>query len=459
MSFQERYDEIIDCIEYYVSIGEQKIPEALARETGLNLRLLGDAFQFVTDMTLIKYIRQRRLIRALKNKLENNLSVEDIAADTPFCDAAAFTKACKNEFNLTPSQITEDVLVQYPPLHFVGIISGYNADQTENDKLTVLDNVNQGISSKQFADVKRVLEIGAIYGFDDEDAEYVYRLAMDFNMTIEDAADYCEWSRVEDKYDVFSNEMQQVFSEIRGNGYKHLHELPRSFFDVYFSEENDKHGWFVPYICEIAEALDENGMCADDLSDIVMHADTYGVDIVEAIENFEEYEKNWNDMLYDAMENGIPEEDRNGFGHRSIWELDEGQESLLDVADVSEDDAPLMDDTFDNEDDDSEALLIARKYQISLRDAQELKRDLESHGYYTIDDLPHGFFQVYFHYDMDQFVGWDIPYVCEIVAAMDQNHIPMDQLDEVMYLASEHNTDPVEIIEQFEHYLDSDDEE
>lgn len=313
MAFQERYDEIIDCIEYYVGIGEHEIPQALAKETGLNLRLLGDAFQFITDMTLIKYIRQRRLIRALQNKLEQNLSVEDIAADTLFCDAAAFTKACKNEFNLTPSQITEDVLAQYPPLHFARIISGYNAGQTEIETLTVPDNVDQRISSEQFADIKRVLEICAIYGFDDDDAEYIYRLATDFHMTIEDAADYCEWARVEDKYDVFSSEMQQAFSEIKGNGYKHLHELPRSFFDVYFSEENDKHGWFVPYICEIAEALDENGMCADDLSDIVMHADTYGVNIVEAIENFEEYEEDWNDMIYDTMAKGIPEDDTGGF--------------------------------------------------------------------------------------------------------------------------------------------------
>ena len=325
MTFQERYDEIIDCIEYYIGIGEQDIPQALAKETGLNLRLLGDAFQFIADMTLIKYIRQRRLIRALKNKLEQNLSVEDIAADTMFCDAAAFTKACKNEFNLTPSQITENVLAQYPPLHFSRVVSGSNAVQMENDTLTVPNNTNQGVSSEQFADIKRVLEISAVYGFDDDDAEFVYRLATDFHMTIEDAADYCEWARIEDKYDVFSSEMQQAFDEIRGNGYKHLNELPKSFFNVYFSEENDKHGWFVPYICEIAAALDENGMCADDLSVIVMHADTYGVDIVEAIENFEEYEEDWNDMIYDAMTNGIPEDDTEGFGYRSIWEFDEDE--------------------------------------------------------------------------------------------------------------------------------------
>ena len=141
--------------------------------------------------------------------------------------------------------------------------------------------------------------------------------------TIEEAAEFCEEAKIQDEFDLTDHESQQLLYEIRCNGYKHLYELPKGFFDVYFSEENDKHGWFVPYICEIAEALDENGMCADDLSDIAMHADTYGVDIVEAIENFEEYEKDWNDMVDDAMSNGIPEDDTGGFGYRSIWEFDE----------------------------------------------------------------------------------------------------------------------------------------
>ena len=323
MTLQEKFDSIIDCIERLVYAGESDIPQALARESGFNLRLLGDAFQFIADMTLIKYIRQRRLVRALSNRIEFDLPVEEVVSDAGFSDAAAFSKACKNEFDLTPIQITEDVLKKYTPLSFAMVASGRDVDQMENDTLTVPDNANEGVSSEQFADIKHVLEISAIYGFDDDDAEFVYRLATDFHMTIEEAADYCEWSRIQDKYDVFSSEMQQALDEIRGNGYKHLHELPKSFFDVYFSEENDKHGWFAPYICEIAEALDENGMCADDLSDIVMHADTYGVDIVEAIENFEEYEKDWNDMVYDAVTNGVPEDDTAGFGYRSIWEFDE----------------------------------------------------------------------------------------------------------------------------------------
>lgn len=324
MMLQDKYDNIIDCIEYFVDKRLEDIPQALAKETGLNLRLLGDAFQFVTDMTLIKYIRQRRLIYALTKKVKNNLSVEDIAEDTMFCDAAAFTKACKNEFDLTPGQITEEVLEKYPPLHFNRIISGSNAEQMENDTLDVPNKDEiKGVSSEQFAEIKRVLEISAIYGFDDDDAEFVYRLAIEFNISVEEAAEFCEEARIQEEFDLTDHETQQLLYEIRNNGYAHLHELPKGFFDVYFSEENDRHGWFVPYICEIAEALDSNEMCADDLGQIVLHADTFGVDIVEAIENFDEYDDSWNNMIDDVLTNGIPEDDTGGFGYRSVWEFDE----------------------------------------------------------------------------------------------------------------------------------------
>ena len=323
MTLQEKFDSIIDCIERLVYAGESDIPQALARESGFNLRLLGDAFQFIADMTLIKYIRQRRLVRALSNRIEFDLPVEEVVSDAGFSDAAAFSKACKNEFDLTPIQITEDVLKKYVPLSFAMVASGRDVDQMESDTLTVPNNTKLGVSSEQFAEIKRVLEISAIYGFDDDDAEFVYHMATEFNIPIEEAAEFCEEAKIQDEFDLTDHESQQLLYEIRCNGYKHLYDLPKGFFDVYFSEENDKHGWFVPYICEIAEALDENGMCADDLGDIAMHADTYGVDIVEAIENFEEYEKDWNDMVYDAMANGIPEDDTGGFGYRSIWEFDE----------------------------------------------------------------------------------------------------------------------------------------
>lgn len=483
MTLQEKFDRIIIHIEELVGAGESDnivISQSVATENGLESRLLADAFRFMTDMPLISYIKQRRLVRALEMKLECNLSNEETCEIVGLSEAASFSRACKNTFGCSPSQITKEILLKYTPLSFERLVTIKDEDQVETKilKTNTDNNTVCGVSAQQFAEIKQILELGAIYGLSDEEAEFVYRLATDRKLTLAKAAAFyddfkmqikngsnvpglnlLEMAEVACKRDLSFSQAQSIMFELERHGYHSISQLPDQFLDVLLSEENAHFGWDVPYIIEIAETLQEYGFSASDLSAIVDYASTYDVSVIEVIEDYDRYESDWDNAMDKLMDYNDSAEDPCGFGYRSIWELDEGQESLLDVVDENEDDSSSMDDTLGNKDNDSDVAFIARKYRISVRDALELKRDLESHGYYSIEDLPHGFFQVYFHYDIDQFVGWDIPYVCEIVEAMDQNHIPMDQLDEVMYLASKHNTDPVEIIEQFDYYLDSDDEE
>lgn len=343
MALQEKFDGIIDGIERLVRAGEDDIPQALVKETGFNLRLLGDAFQFITDMTLIKYIRQRRLVYALVNRIELNLPVEDIAEDAGFSDAAAFSKACKNEFDLTPIQITKDVLNEYPPLTFAMVTVGRDVDQMENDTLvTTKNDTICGVSTEQFAEIKQLLELSAIYGLSDDEAEFVYQLSHscgitaaqgaefydDFKLQIENGSfihgpDLFEIAELACRNNLSYSEAQSIMYILEKNGYRGLRELPAGFLDIYFSNENDRHGWSIPYICEIAEALADNGLSADDLEDIAFYADMFGMDIIEAIENRRENQSSWNSMVSDVMNNGIPEDDTDGFGYRSIWELDE----------------------------------------------------------------------------------------------------------------------------------------
>lgn len=343
MTLQEKFDSIIDCIERLVYAGESDIPQALARESGFNLRLLGDAFQFIADMTLIKYIRQRRLVRALSNRIEFDLPVEEVVSDAGFSDAAAFSKACKNEFDLTPIQITEDVLRKYMPLSFAMVASGRDVDQMENDTLIATKNDTIcGVSAQQFAEIKQVLELGAIYGLSDEEAEFVYRLATDRKLTLAKAAEFYddfklqiengsnipgldlfEMAELACQYDLSYSEAQAIMYELSCHGYLSIRNLPEGFFDIYFCEENDRCGWDIPYMCEIVEAIEEKGLSTDDIDDIALYASMFGVDVIEAIECYDDYKASWDNVVRDAMTNGIPEDDTNGFGYRSIWELPE----------------------------------------------------------------------------------------------------------------------------------------
>ena len=89
MTLQEKFDSIMNSIESLIGVGEEDIPNAVAREAGLNLRQLADSFQFMTDMTLIKYIRRRRLVHALDTRITLGLPVEEVVSIAGFSDAEA----------------------------------------------------------------------------------------------------------------------------------------------------------------------------------------------------------------------------------------------------------------------------------------------------------------------------------------------------------------------------------
>ena len=475
MGLKERFDSIINEIENIVGSGTNDIPtitQGVARSSGLELRLLADAFRFMTDMTLGEYIKRRLLLHALDAKVECNLPVEEVCEKAGYTEAASFSKACKNLFGHSPSQFTSEMLSKHSPLFFDRLIAGKDADQMECDTLITAKENNTicGVSADSFADIKQILEVSAIYGFTDEEAESVYQLAKQCEIAVAQAAEFFDDFKLQIengsvipgldlysmavlacKYALSFSEAQSVVFLLEKNGYGSIPELPEAFFDIYFSRENARFaGWDVAYIYEIAEALEENGLTVDDLDDIAELASINGVSITEVIEDYDSYQKDWDNSIMKLMHQSEPDDDPLGFGYRSIWEKSEEQMDSRGEDDVLDDDEEAAED-----EDNAEAAIIANTYRISLRDAQEIIHDLQSHGYYSINDLPEGFFSIYFHYDMDQFVGWDIPYVCEIAEAMIRNNISADELENIMFLASVHNVDPADIIEEYDKYCDS----
>ena len=113
MTLQEKYDRIIGLIEEFVEFGEPDIPEAVSREMGLNLRLLGDAFQFITDMTIIQYIRKRKLVRALSARTEQGLSVEQVVAQSDHMIIEIRLKTTEELEELPKHPITESETVTF----------------------------------------------------------------------------------------------------------------------------------------------------------------------------------------------------------------------------------------------------------------------------------------------------------------------------------------------------------
>lgn len=318
---QKKFDHIIGCIEEFIESNIFDIPQELAKETGLNQRLLGDAFLFITDITLVKYIRQRRLIYVLKKRFKENLSFEQIAVEAGYSDAAAFSKACKNEFGLPPSDVSKSFLEECKPLSFADIANGVELVYMENKAMSSSSKMDTicGISAEQFAEIKRVLEIGALYGLNDEDAEFVYYLAKYCEITTDQAAEFFEdWmlqrengtdfgeysvyemAELACKYNLSVSQTKEILYEIGCHGFLSHHELPEGFFDIYFSEYNERFaGYDVAYICEILETLDDMDMSVKQIGDVLEYCTILGVDPIDMIEHYEEYIKEWNDACAD----------------------------------------------------------------------------------------------------------------------------------------------------------------
>lgn len=347
MTLKDRFDNIINEIEGLVDSGQHDIPEitqSVARSNGLDLRLLADAFRFMTDMTLGEYIKRRLLICALDIKLECELSVEEVCENAGYADAAAFSKACKKLFDYSPAQFTREMLSKHSPLFFDRLTADKEADQLESDTLMTKEkDTICGVSVIQFADIKQVLELSAIYGFTDEEAESVYQLAQQCEVTIAQAAefyddfklqlenksnvpglDFYAMAKLACKYSLSYSEAQAVIYMLEKNGYSDIQDLPEAFFDIYFSRENEQFaGWDVPYICEIAEELEAHDVSVDELEDVAFLAWMNGTDLLDAIANYKKYGDSFNDMAMDTLDKGVPEDDTGGFGYKSIWELDE----------------------------------------------------------------------------------------------------------------------------------------
>ncbi len=347
MTLKERFDSIITGIEEQVGAGQHDISEitqSVARSNGLDLRLLADAFRFMADMTLGEYIKRRLLICALDVKLECDISVEDVCENAGYSDAAAFSKACKKLFDFSPAQFTREMLSQHSPLFFDCLIADKEADQLERDTLMTKEkDTICGVTVVQFADIKQVLELSAVYGFTDEESEAVYQLAQqceiplaqaaefydDFKLQLENESnvpglDFYAMAQLACKYSLSYSEAQSVVYMLEKHGYSDIRDLPEAFFDIYFSKENEQFaGWDVPYICEIAEELEAHEVSVDELDDIAFLAWMNGTDLIDAIANHKKYEDSFNKMAMDALDKGIPEDDTGGFGYRSIWELPE----------------------------------------------------------------------------------------------------------------------------------------
>ena len=93
--------------------------EKAARIAGMSRPSYQRFFLAVTNMTLDEYIRKRRLQYAIKELMDTEHKIIDIAVKCGYQSASAFSRSMHSFTGCTPSQIRENgTSVRFPKLHF-----------------------------------------------------------------------------------------------------------------------------------------------------------------------------------------------------------------------------------------------------------------------------------------------------------------------------------------------------
>lgn len=93
--------------------------QALAKQQNLNLATLQKVFPLITGLTIVDYVRRRRLTLAGKDLAQSDFRIIDIALKYGYTSAVAFSRAFYRFHHVMPHDVKQSVrqLNYYPRLH------------------------------------------------------------------------------------------------------------------------------------------------------------------------------------------------------------------------------------------------------------------------------------------------------------------------------------------------------
>ncbi len=103
MNIYKNLNEMINCIEDNL---ENEIKyEKLARILGVNEYTMKSIFSVICNMSVVEYIRKRRLSNAGFDLYRNNEKIIDIALKYQYESATAFSRAFEKFHGIQPSKV------------------------------------------------------------------------------------------------------------------------------------------------------------------------------------------------------------------------------------------------------------------------------------------------------------------------------------------------------------------
>ena len=149
------FDSLNKMIEYIEKNLDNEIDyNELSKIANTNIFILERIFMFLTNMTIIEYIKKRRLSKAFEEIRNTNLKIIDIAFKYQYNSASSFNRAFKQLFNITPTECRNG-LGKYkiiPIVNFEYMKNDYNFDY-EIKELDTISLYCYHITAKNHSDL------------------------------------------------------------------------------------------------------------------------------------------------------------------------------------------------------------------------------------------------------------------------------------------------------------------
>lgn len=172
MTVNEKFDKLFALIEQKIKFTDKSssvIADEIAQEFGLSTRGLSDFFTFVSNQTLINYIKERKWMAVYENLLNSEkYDADKVVELSGLADQPTFNKRFKVVFDLTP---TEAFKKKDPNLLKVKL-SWDNLQEmriSSNAIKTIF-----GIDRSKFNEIKEIIGLQDEFSFDELQSEIAY---------------------------------------------------------------------------------------------------------------------------------------------------------------------------------------------------------------------------------------------------------------------------------------------
>lgn len=201
MNAQKRFECYISEIEKMAEKSECLKPNDIAEELisshGIGIRDINAVFTFLTESSLIYYIRERQMMAAYKAIISSEIFNAEIGISiTGYSDQSAFGKAFKQRFGMTPKEAFEkkDLSKYIEKLTWDALAK--DAVLFEHTEIKVKPvKMRFGISEEQYRIANYAADLQVLFDLDDYQSEKAFEFAgimnLDMKLAFEFISEYC----------------------------------------------------------------------------------------------------------------------------------------------------------------------------------------------------------------------------------------------------------------------------